>query len=183
MMPDVMLDLETAGTRPDAPIIAIGAVTFDMKNGVLGERFYITVDLASCVQQGARIDPSTFMWWLQQSDKARQGVVGGMQMHISEACVAFKDWLYEHSAPQNAVKPWGNSSSFDCTILKEHYFRAGLEAPWAFWNERCFRTLAAMYPNIERKHTGTVHNALDDAISQAEHLILIRKTLQGKTNA
>jgi inhibitor of KinA sporulation pathway (predicted exonuclease) len=49
-----------------------------------------------------------------------------------------------------------------------------MQAPWKFYNDRCYRTLKAMYPHIKMpKRTGTHHNALDDAISQVNHLILL----------
>jgi DNA polymerase III epsilon subunit-like protein len=180
-MADVMIDLETMGTRPDAPIIAIGAVTFDMRNGTLGEHYYTTVNLASSVELGSRIDASTVMWWLKQDEQARKDVCGGAQQDATLALMEFGLWLHQYAAPEKAVRPWGNGADFDCVILKEHYAKAGITLPWEFWNVRCYRTLAGLYPNIPRQHKGTKHNALDDAIAQAEHLILIRKTLQAKT--
>lgn len=175
-----MVDLETMGTRADAPILSIGAVAFDSKNGILGERYYTTIDLASAVKFGGRIDPSTVAWWMQQSEQARKDVLGGMQLDIVTALHDFSTWLHEKCAPKKAVRVWGNGADFDCTILSESYKRCGIEPPWEFWNSRCYRTIKAVYPNVEMKRTGTHHNALDDAISQAEHFILIRKTLQGK---
>ena len=56
----IMLDLETMGTRPDAPIIAIGAVAFD-KEGV-HESFYEVLDLAWAVRDGAVMSPETVIW-------------------------------------------------------------------------------------------------------------------------
>ena len=73
----IMIDLETMGTRPDAPIVAIGAVAFrpdsqhkdgEMELGGIYGTFYMTIDLAKSVREGAVIDPDTVMWWMQQSD-------------------------------------------------------------------------------------------------------------------
>mgnify|MGYP006408929027 CR=1 FL=1 len=69
----IMIDLETMGTRPDAPIISIGAVAFDA-NGPL-DSFYAGVNLGSSVNSGAKIDASTVLWWMQQSDEARAALV------------------------------------------------------------------------------------------------------------
>ena len=51
-MLDVMLDLETMGTQPDAAIVAIGAVEFDLEAAQLGRRFYqpVTLDSAANTQ-------------------------------------------------------------------------------------------------------------------------------------
>ena len=51
-MRDVMLDLETMGKCPDAAIIAIGAVEFDVKTPQIGEKFYALVNLESAVLSG-----------------------------------------------------------------------------------------------------------------------------------
>ncbi len=41
---DVMIDIETMGLGPDAAIVAIGAVFFDLEKGTLVERFYRAID-------------------------------------------------------------------------------------------------------------------------------------------
>lgn len=180
MMPDVMLDLESCGTRPSAPIFAIGAVTFDMQTLELGERYYMTVDMGSCVADGAVIEPDTVYWWLQQSEQARVGITRGSRMDIRLALADFADWLRQHSGPESATRMWGNGSGFDCVILRAHYERAGVTPPWEWWNDRDFRTLKALYPNVERDEVkGVAHNALDDAIAQVEHIFKIRRTLRG----
>ena len=48
-MNDVMLDLETMGTGPDAAIVAIGAIAFDVHTRTIGPSFYIPVELRSSV--------------------------------------------------------------------------------------------------------------------------------------
>lgn len=179
--PDVMLDLEAAGVRPTAPILAIGAVSFDMRELKLGDRFYVNVDLQSCLDNGAVIEAGTFLWWLSQSDDARKAITTGQKRHINEALHQFASFLHDKCAPQKDVRVWGCGSDFDCVLTREHYSRAGLETPWMFWNSRCFRTLKGLYPNVEpAPRTGTHHNALDDAIYQVEHLFAIRRTLREK---
>jgi inhibitor of KinA sporulation pathway (predicted exonuclease) len=44
---------------------------------------------------------------------------------------------------------------------------------YKFWNERCYRTVKNQYPDVKLTRTGTYHNALDDARTQAEHLVQI----------
>lgn len=172
-MPDVMIDLETMGTRHDAPILAIGAVAFDMTTGTLGERFYTTVDLASSVAMGSVIDPDTVMWWLKQNDQARAGVYCGARLPARDALMQFAAWMYSKCAPPDTLRPWGNGANFDPIILEEHYRKADLDVPWKFWNVRCCRTLAGTRPDIKRQNNGTKHNALDDAVAQAEQLIAV----------
>ncbi|CAM7063285.1 Putative exonuclease from phage origin [Escherichia coli] len=40
-----MIDLETMGKNPDAPIISIGAIFFDPQTGDMGPEFSKTIDL------------------------------------------------------------------------------------------------------------------------------------------
>ena len=68
-MTHIMLDLETMGNSSNAAITAIGAVKFDIANGIT-DSFYLKVDLESAVALGGKMDPSTVIWWLGQNDAA-----------------------------------------------------------------------------------------------------------------
>ncbi|WP_054413031.1 exonuclease, partial [Escherichia albertii] len=63
----LMIDLETMGKNPDAPIISIGAIFFDPQTGDMGPEFSKTVDLETA---GGVIDRDTIKWWLKQSREA-----------------------------------------------------------------------------------------------------------------
>lgn len=163
-MQNIMLDLETLGNNANSVIIAIGAVKFD-KSG-LGEEFYEVIDAESCVQVGLTMDTSTVMWWMQQSDEARAAFKrkGGS---LVNALNRFKSFCGAED------KVWGNGASFDNTILSNAYRKALTEQPWKFWNDRCYRTMKSLYPQVKMARQGTYHNALDDAKSQALHMIEI----------
>lgn len=169
----IMIDLETMGTRPDAPIVAIGAVAFDA-DGITHE-FYANVDLGSAVNSGAKIDANTVMWWMQQDDDARAALVGKEdQYSLVGALVEFSKWMYLRDAGV-----WGNGATFDNVILREAYLRAAVPCPWPFWDDKCYRTVKGIYPDVPLDRSGTHHNALDDARTQAEHLIAINTAAKG----
>ncbi|HGE9242827.1 TPA: 3'-5' exoribonuclease, partial [Escherichia coli] len=63
----LMIDLETMGKNPDAPIISIGAIFFDPQTGDMGPEFSKTIDLETA---GGVIDRDTIKWWLKQSREA-----------------------------------------------------------------------------------------------------------------
>lgn len=155
---NVMLDLETMGNGPDAAIVAIGACTFDIAAGKIGTTYY----------NGGVIDASTVTWWLQQGDEARAEIAREGGMHIAEALQHFDTWLdrYTHDA-----EVWGNGASFDNVVLRGAYTRNGTSAPWAWWNDRCYRTVKALHRDVPMERLGIHRHALDDAISQALHLI------------
>lgn len=167
-MSHVMLDLETMGNGATAPIIAIGAVVFDA-NGT-DETFYTQVSLESSMALGLKPNASTILWWLQQSDEARSAFKGNDKApDLGEALGQFAAWF----APVGGQQLWGNGASFDNAILAHSYRVAGIPQPWKFWNDRCYRTMKSIYSAVPVERKGTHHNALDDAISQAEHLIQI----------
>lgn len=167
-MYDVMVDLETMGTGADAPIIAIGAVSFNADG--IQDRYYRNVDLASCMKIGMCPDPDTIMWWLGQEQSARIALMDD-KMPIAAALHEFTQWLDMN----NVAGMWGNGAAFDNVILSTAYRMCKIEQPWKFWNDRCYRTMKNMYPLIPFERKGTHHNALDDAESQALHLIEILK--------
>ncbi|ELK8088092.1 3'-5' exoribonuclease, partial [Escherichia coli] len=63
----LMIDLETMGKNPDAPIISIGAIFFDPQTGDMGPEFSKTIDLDTA---GGVIDRDVIKWWLKQSREA-----------------------------------------------------------------------------------------------------------------
>lgn len=160
----IMVDLETMGTRPSAPIVSIGAVWFDETK--MHQEFYTTISLQSAVSAGAEIDPSTVSWWLSQEKAAQEALRLDEGENIKIALEAFSDYCGWHELEG----VWGNGASFDNIILSESFSRSGVKRPWPFWNDRCFRTMKAMHPSVTIDRIGTHHNALDDAKTQAAHL-------------
>lgn len=172
MWSEVMLDLETMSTGSNAAIISIGAVAFNIERNKLGPEFYLNVDLASSVKYGGAIDPSTVMWWMQQSEEARKALLKD-GVDISLALNQFSTWLDHMTDGPKIVNMWGNGAGFDNVVLASAYTRLEKKVPWNFRNDRCYRTIKNLYPNIKAPNTGVEHNALDDAKYQATHLINI----------
>ncbi len=167
-MQNLMIDLETMGTNPQAAIVAIGAVEFSLTSGELGREFYKVVDLASSMEAGGIVDPGTVLWWLRQSDEAR-AMFQAPAHRIHEVLESLSLFMAEFGGPD--VKVWGNGAAFDNVVLAGAFERTGLPRPWKYPNDRCYRTIKALHPEVPMERTGTHHNALDDARSQAQHLI------------
>jgi hypothetical protein len=172
---DLMIDTETAGLPPDGALLSIGACFFDLQTATIGPKFNRTINLATAVREGGTMHPGTIMWWLGQSQHARDSVRFSAE-DIRTTMNDFAAFIQEHSRLQD-VRPWGNGSSFDLTIINSAYLRMGMKTPWSPFKERCFRTVRNMYPAIEYntddKGEGA-HNALADAIFQAQHLFKIK---------
>jgi hypothetical protein len=172
---DIMIDLETMGVGPTACIVAIGAVEMSTVSGV-GWTFYRTVDLQSSLDYGGTITASTVMWWMQQSDDARQAICNEPQ-HLAAVLRDLSLWFRDIS-PLDELRVWGNGADFDLPILDSASHRLGRDTPlWRHWNARCYRTLKNLYSNIKiEKREGVHHNALDDAVHQATHWVEIMRS-------
>lgn len=173
-MNDVMIDLETMGNSKNASIIAIGAVFFDPNTGELGNEFYREVNLESCHAAGLTSDASTILWWMKQSDEAREKFLSNEAApELSFVLGEFVAFLGKN------CKPWGNGIGFDLTILESAFESIGQPTPWKFWNERDVRTLVA-FDKYNYKNTitfdGVPHYALDDAKHQAKYISMIVKS-------
>lgn len=171
-----MIDLETMGTTPGCAIVSIGAVQFDLLTGKIGQKFYVTVDIESCLNVGLTINGDTLMWWLDQGDKARAKLKED-PTHIMEALTKFSQFI----ALTQVKHLWGNSASFDCSILAACYDKLNLSKPWSHWDELCFRTIKNLFPgNFPKKNETKAHNPIYDCEYQIGILIQIMKGLKGK---
>ena len=173
---EIMLDLETMGAGPNAAIVAIGAAAFcPHERRVLGDSFYAPVSLASSVEEGGVMDPGTVQWWLQQSQEAQALFAkDASAKNIRVALIEFSMWAVNVAGTDpKKVKVWGNGADFDNVILSNAYKLAGMIQPWGTFNNRCYRTIKSLYPEVKMERNGTHHHARDDAISQAEHLCRI----------
>lgn len=177
-MKHCMGDLETAGNRSNAAILSIGFVKFNPDTSEIGDKFYRAIDPEDAVRNGA-VDGSTFKWWMEQSDAARRAAVNGktpLKEALSDLADFYSDW--------SKAQFWSNGPNFDEVILQSAYQRIFAKpGPWAFWNVRCCRTIAALSgrraPKIEGA-AGIHHNALDDAIHQAQWVSSMWQQIKGK---
>lgn len=179
---DVMIDIETMGTKAFSSIVSIGAVFFDMNTGETGETFYTDISLDSCFNSGLVADAGTIQWWINQDVKAKK-VFNGFKEPLPVALEKFITWLHTHSDKKH-LKPWGNGATFDIQLLENAMQACSIkDYPWEFWNVRDVRTLVALGEGIsDAKNTipraGVYHNALDDSLHQVKYCHEIWKTLR-----
>lgn len=174
---NVMLDLETTGVKPGSKVLSIGAVTFSPQG--LGAEFYVAITRASQDQYGLKEDAATMVWWSRQSEDAKKVLTDPAAVPLAVALNSFTAWLDNNAAPSGFREVWGNGAAFDNVLLPAAYNAVGLQAPWQFWNDRCYRTIKALSPIVAEKLVGTAHNALDDARWQARHCVLALNEWKG----
>ena len=158
---DVMIDLETNGLKPGCGIASIGATTFSPYLSAPRAYFHA---FAKIPDERFTSDPKTLAWWNTQDPSLRAMVFGGW-IKIDSVLMSFAEYLNH----LGTVRVWGNAASFDLKILEKAYEICGLEVPWSYKNEMCYRTLKNLYPQVPYKKPRTSHDALEDAIAQANH--------------
>ena len=120
---DVMLDLETIGNKSNAALLSIGAVEFNIKTGKTGREFYKVIDLQSCLDVGLRVDASTFYWWLQQNQQARDAICVDKKHSLQTVLHMFSVWM--NDCIEN-IEIWGNGVRFDIGLLEDAYVACGI---------------------------------------------------------
>lgn len=162
-----MIDLETMGLRPTSAILSIGIVLFDQTSII--DKFYTPVSLKSCLEFGLTTDKSTEDWWAKQSDVARKAWDTADAPALDVAMSMMAQWMRSHGGYKQTC-PWSNGADFDLVLLANACRAIEAETPWPFYNHHCFRTMKNVFLVEPSARVGTYHNALDDAVTQTNHL-------------
>ena len=160
----VMLDLETLGTRPECVILTLGAVKFNpytLEEPTGG--LYLRMDADEQIAKGREVQEDTLQWWMNQAEDIREEALGEegrvsveqMYKELNKICVGV----------QNI---WAQGPVFDIVILENLYRQLGLPCPWQFWQIRDSRTLLSSLGDPREKNKAGLHNALEDCVSQAQ---------------
>lgn len=190
-MSHIMIDIETLDTIPSAVILSIGAVSFDPSTKMIGQTFYANTacpeSINNQLRQGRTISGETLNWWMRQtfeaqvvfrehsssnSDLASSLLVSlELEAHDLRSGLPALSKFISDNGPSATV--WSNGADFDLPILAHAYRNIGYAPPWPYRNTRCYRTVTNLGIGPRRPATtkGVKHNALDDAINQAEHLM------------
>ncbi|EJN3623120.1 3'-5' exoribonuclease [Escherichia coli] len=174
----LMIDLETMGKNPDAPINALAGKFFDPATGEMGPEFSKTIALETA---GGVIDRDTIKWWLKQSREAQSAILTD-EIPLDDALLQFREFIDENSG-EFFVQVWGNGANFDNVILRRSYERQEIPCPWRYTNDRDVRTMVALglVMDFDARTTipfeGERHNALNDARYQAKYVSAIWQKL------
>jgi len=178
-MKSIMIDLETLGTAPDAAVISLGVVAFDLDKGVIASAGW---GIKASDWHG-KIDPATVQWWMGQSEAAREFSFKGYNPDVFVA-----QSLASFVANYGGDECWANDPDFDVVILRSWWERVAQKAalgrfPISYKHSRSYRTI-----NAEAKRLGidahhiydvasVAHNPIDDAANQARVVNYIRTQL------
>lgn len=188
-MKDIMIDLETLSLRPNAAILTIAAVAFDIRTGEIGERLHLGV--VPYAYGYDHVDSAVVDWWCKQSASARSSL-----RHMLEDSPYRLDFALEklNRLIERNLKVgggvWSNGASFDLPILTSAYRHYDITTAWPFWQERDTRTIvniAEQLTGIKVTKTtafeGEKHTALADALFQARYVSQAFQLLAGRNVA
>lgn len=181
---DVMLDIETLGTKPGCVVLSVGAVAFDPMGVVAPDspKFSSVISVVSSIECGLTIEPETALWWAGQSNDAKKQVYTGQEF-LPSAANRFIDWYQKHSPEVGSI--WAQGADFDMPVWGAAMAAALAVEPWPYWAKRDTRTLfdvAERLVGFDRKalaFEGTPHVALDDAVHQARNVQAAFRALRG----
>lgn len=187
-MKHIMLDIETLDTCTTAVVVSIGAVAFNPGGGELGERLYIPLarTINEQLQIGRTINGHTLQWWMKQSPEAQAALSDNSgEPTVGRALTLFSEFVIRSGGSE--AKIWGYGADFDNMIVGSLYGAAGVERPWSYRQNRCLRTMKDMAESrglvLRTVRSGTHHNALDDAVTQAQQLQEIYTWLRARRSS
>lgn len=174
---NIMMDIETTGVHPGCRVLSIGLVEFDEKGTI--DSLLVHPKLSD--QVGVD-DGNTIGWWDTQSAEAKSvfadnHILGESVEYVYKRIKTFIDDLVDarKSLSQGLDKVdvciWGNGATFDNSIVQHMFYAKGLPIPWNTFGDRCYRTAINMLGRPSLQRSGVHHNALDDAMYQANCLI------------
>ena len=161
---DIMLDIETLATSPDAVVLTFGAIKFDPFNPSIqmSDGIYFRINVDEQIDLGRRVDEGTVAWWGTQSAEVREEALGETdRASLEDFTKALNKFVV------GATRIWAQGPVFDIVILENLYRQIGKPAPWQYYSIRDSRTLLKALGD-DRKGGTLLHNALADAVSQAE---------------
>jgi hypothetical protein len=161
---DLMLDLETLSTRSEATILTFGAIKFSPYNQEqLTDGIYHRINVDEQLALGSNVDENTIAWWGKQADDVREEAMS------PENRISLEEFTQNLNRFVVGVDNiWAQGPVFDIVILENLYRRLEKPVPWQFWQIRDSRTLLSSLGDPRDKNKAGLHNALEDAVSQAQ---------------
>jgi hypothetical protein len=166
-MKEVIIDIETLSTLPNAIILTIGAIKFNrfekLKEFDDYETLYMRINIESCKKVGLKSESDTIKWWKEQNKNVKYEAINNPDRKSLEEA------LHELSKfVANSQYIW-SQGSFDSVILENAYRACSIDIPWKFWNIRDSRTLfdiAKIDLKMIEYKKDSAHNALIDCYRQ-----------------
>lgn len=172
--PDVMIDLETTGTRVDQnAVLQIAAVRFDLFTGDIDHEDMFCESLL--MPPWRCWDEDTREWWARQPET---------YVNIMETAQPFQEVMQRFIQWYGRSKAiaWSKPKRFDLKFLESMFKDIGAPVPWNYWDAKDLRTWigARYFPQAARIRQQDIqndgaHDALMDVIHQIAWLFAVKE--------
>lgn len=139
MRKDIMVDIETLGTKEGASIFQIAAVSFDIRTGTQYDKINLIGDIAE--YDSLSVDGTTLKWWLDTDAKLLAELLNAGTLSERDMLGQFSEWLLDQG---EETYLWGNGILFDNAKIKHAFETNGIRYPIRYNRDRDFRTLLEM---------------------------------------
>lgn len=190
MSSNLIIDLETLGTREGAVVISLGATLFDFENGkndfdsYIENGFHVKFDVKDQVRNYKRgIEDGTLAWWKEQSAEARKILVPSDEdASMLEGLEMFNAWLRASKYDFKNSYVWSRGTYFDFPKVESMYDQLNLKCGFNTWKIRDVRTFIDVLVGVDNgkyePQNGTPrnfvpHDALHDAAMDAFRMVEI----------
>ena len=167
---EVMLDLETLSTQPNAAILQIAAASFD-EHGQVFDTFNVHVRRSS-----GHIDINTVLWWMSQPSAREQSEYCQQGVTLQKALECFTIW-YGVGEP---VALWAHGATFDFPILASAFEREAVRVPYSYRDLMCTRPIYGLVggvPTVPLPAGYVKHDAMSDVRLQIAQLMEARRRI------
>jgi len=157
---NIMLDLETCGTIPNAKVLSISAVAFDPFDYTADLSDNPTLDLLLSLddQENRYEDPATLEWWAKQDPSVIEKIFSDTgRVSVEHALAQLTKFVW------NKDRLWAQGIAVDFPMLDNLYREHSKNIPWQYWRVTDSRTLRALTTTQEYPAS---HDSLDDCRQQ-----------------
>jgi len=199
----IMIDLETLGVFPDAPIIQIAAIAFKIhnKDNCLKYEKIKELNIKVKIDDLQEIEKDTLIWWLETNPNLLLNLLndsfsedGIESFGEKEAMFELQYFITQLDANDKDIYLIGNGVMFDNNFIRTKMNKHKIEYPIYYTNDLDFRTHIKLgcinfneihntnldvseYKTSIHKFRGVKHNAYFDVINQIELFITVMEQL------
>jgi hypothetical protein len=137
---DIMVDIETLGTKSDSTIIQISSVAFNIITGDYIAKFNKIADISKNKDYEMNVTGDTLKWWLNTDKELLTKLLNSGIGSSTELLESFNQYLIGLSS-LGELHLWGNGILFDNKMIQHQLDGIGLNYPIKYKNDRDLRTL------------------------------------------
>ena len=164
MRKDIMVDIETLGTKEGATIFQIAAMSFNITSGEVFDSINLIGDIDK--YNYLTVDGSTLKWWLNTNKELLSELLNKGTLDDLKMAELFHHWLISQSGDIKNVYLWGNGILFDNAKMQKFFDDNLLDYPIFFRNDRDVRTLL----ELASFKSGLTESEIKDSVTNEEEV-------------